>query len=58
MTHETDAMIRGEAELLALLAAGQASPHIGATFPLDETAAALRYVGDGNAIGKVVLAVR
>jgi NADPH2:quinone reductase len=58
MTHETDAMVRGEAELLALLAAGKASPHIGATFPLHETAAALRYVGDGNAIGKVVLAVR
>ena len=55
MTHETEAMIRGEAELLALLAAGKATPHIGASFPLDETAAALRYVADGHAIGKVVL---
>ncbi|MFM8303811.1 MAG: NADPH:quinone oxidoreductase family protein [Actinomycetota bacterium] len=58
MTKETAAMLRGEAELLTLLAAGRATPHVGATFPLEEAAAALRYVGDGNAIGKVVLAVR
>jgi NADPH2:quinone reductase len=58
MTHETDDMVRNEAELLALLAAGKASPHIGATFPLAETAAALRYVADGKAIGKVVVDVR
>ena len=32
-------------------------PHIGATFTLDEVAAALRYVADGRAIGKVVLDV-
>jgi NADPH2:quinone reductase len=30
-------------------------PHIGATFSLDEAAAALRYVADGRAIGKVLL---
>ena len=35
----------------------RAPPHIGATFPLDEAAAALRYVADGRAIGKVVLDV-
>ena len=33
------------------------SPHIGASFPLDDAAAALRYVADGRAIGKVVLDV-
>lgn len=58
MTHETADMNRNEAELLALLAAGKATPHIGASFPLDQAAAALRYVADGNAIGKVVLDVR
>lgn len=58
MTREPDAMARNEAELLALLAAGKASPHIGASFPLAETAAALRHVADGKAIGKVVLDVR
>lgn len=46
---------RDETELLELLAAGQALPHIGATFTLPETAAALRHVADGKAIGKVVL---
>lgn len=55
MTHETEAMARGEAELLALLAAGRATPHVGARFPLDDAAGALRYVADGKAIGKVVL---
>ena len=55
--HELDAMIRNESELLALLASGKATPHVGATFPLAETAAALRYVGDGHAIGKIVLDV-
>jgi NADPH2:quinone reductase len=58
MTHETEAMIRNEAELLARLAAGEVTPHIGATFPLEETAAALRVVADGHAIGKVIVDVR
>jgi NADPH2:quinone reductase len=58
MTHEPEAMLRNEGELLALLGEGKASPHIGAAFPLDETAAALRYVADGHAIGKVVVDVR
>jgi NADPH2:quinone reductase len=46
---------RNEAELTALLAAGRATPYIGARFPLDEVAAALRYVADRHAIGKVLL---
>jgi NADPH2:quinone reductase len=54
-THQGEEMARNEAELLELLASGRAVPHIGATFPLDEAVAALRYVADGHAIGKVVV---
>ena len=43
---------------MELLASGRVTPHIGATFPLEEAAAALRYVADGRAIGKVILDVR
>jgi NADPH2:quinone reductase len=57
-THHRDEVRRNEAELLELLAAGRAVPHIGASFPLEDTAAALRFVADGAAIGKVVLDVR
>ena len=53
-----DVMARNDAELLDLFAAGSVAPHIGATFSLDEAAAALRYVADGHAIGKVVLDLR
>ena len=42
---------------MELLAAGRAVPHIGATFALDDAAAALRLVADGKAIGKVVIDV-
>jgi NADPH2:quinone reductase len=48
---------RDERELSELLASGRAAPHIGATFELENAAAALRYVADGKAIGKVVLAL-
>ena len=34
---------------------GRVVPHIGAPFSLDDAAAALRYVADGQAIGKVVI---
>jgi NADPH2:quinone reductase len=57
-THQPAARARDEAELLALLADGRAFPHIGARFGLDDAAAALRYVADGRAIGKVVIDVR
>ena len=56
-THVPDEMDRNERELLDLLASGRAAPHIGATFPFDDVAAALRYVADGNAIGKVVIEI-
>ena len=46
---------RNEEELTDLLVSGRVSPHIGATFPLAETASALRLVADGQAIGKVLI---
>jgi NADPH2:quinone reductase len=46
---------RNQRELLELLASGRVVPHIGASFDLADTAAALRYVADGRAIGKVVI---
>jgi NADPH:quinone reductase len=56
-THAAAEMHRNDVELLELLRSGQALPHIGASFRLEEAAAALRYVGDGKAIGKVVLEI-
>jgi NADPH2:quinone reductase len=56
-THRPVELERNDRELLDLLAAGRAVPHIGAQFDLDDAAAALRYVADGRAVGKVVLEV-
>jgi NADPH2:quinone reductase len=53
--HQPEEMVNNEVELLELLVTGQARPVIGATFDLNEVAEALRLVGDGQAIGKVVL---
>ncbi|MFZ0832949.1 MAG: NADPH:quinone oxidoreductase family protein [Mycobacterium sp.] len=50
-----DEFQRNEDELADLLVSGRVSPHIGATFPLTETASALRLVADGQAIGKVLI---
>jgi NADPH2:quinone reductase len=55
ITHAPDAAARNETELLELLATGRALPHIGARFAFDDVAAALQYVADGRAVGKVVL---
>jgi NADPH2:quinone reductase len=57
VTHEPDAVARNEAELAELLVSGRTVPHIGASFALDEVAAALRHVAEGRAIGKVVIDV-
>jgi NADPH2:quinone reductase len=57
VTHSPDEFRRGEEELAGLLASGRIVPHIGASFGLDETAAALRLVADGQAVGKVVIDV-
>ena len=48
---------RNEQELMQLLRSGQVTPHISASFGLAETADALRHVGSGQAVGKVVLDV-
>jgi NADPH2:quinone reductase len=56
-THSAEEMARNEGELMALLAAGRVTPHIGARFTLADAAAALRHVADGRAIGKVILDV-
>ncbi|MEZ0052377.1 NADPH2:quinone reductase [Mycobacterium sp. MAA66] len=46
---------RNEHELRELLSSGAVRPHIGAEFALTDTAAALRMVADGKAIGKVLI---
>jgi NADPH2:quinone reductase len=48
---------RNHQELLELLASHRVLPHIGAAFDLAGTAAALRCVADGRAVGKVVIDV-
>jgi NADPH:quinone reductase len=54
-THAPDELAHNEAELAALLASGTVEPHIGARFPLERTAEALRLVADGGAVGKVLI---
>jgi NADPH2:quinone reductase len=55
ITRFPEELRRNEAELIDLLATGKVVPHIGASFTLDEVAAALQHVADGKAIGKVVI---
>ncbi|KIU17214.1 NADPH:quinone oxidoreductase family protein [Mycolicibacterium llatzerense] len=52
-----DEFRRNRSELADLLAGGQVVPHVGAVFPLDDAAQALRLVADGKAIGKVLIEV-
>jgi NADPH2:quinone reductase len=56
-THRGQEMVRNDAELMELLAQGKAKPLIGATFDLADTAAALRQMADGGAVGKILLQV-
>ena len=56
-TNAADELRRNEEELTDMLATGRVVPHIGAAYPLDDVAAALRQVADGQAIGKVVIDV-
>jgi NADPH2:quinone reductase len=51
----SDEFARNERELHELLTTGRVAPHVGATYPLADTAAALRHVADGRAIGKVLI---
>ena len=55
--HCPDELRRNDDELFALLAEGQVSPHLGATFALDEVVAALELVAGGRVVGKVILEV-
>jgi NADPH2:quinone reductase len=55
--HHPDELQRNDAELDGWLASGEAAPHIGARFPLDEVADALTLVASGRAVGKVVLEI-
>ncbi|MBM7459236.1 NADPH2:quinone reductase [Rhodococcus coprophilus] len=52
---DPDEYRRNEEELVDLLLSGRAVPHIGAGYPLEDAALALRHVADGRAIGKVVV---
>ncbi|KRE34818.1 NADPH:quinone oxidoreductase [Mycobacterium sp. Soil538] len=49
---------RTEEEMRTLLTDRRVVPHIGAVYPLTETAAALRHVADGRAVGKVLIDLR
>ena len=53
--HRAEELQRNDDELDALLRDGRVRPHVGATFALDDVAAALSTVGDGEAVGKVVI---
>jgi NADPH2:quinone reductase len=55
MTRVPDLAARDEAELMALFAEAKVRPHIGRRYTLDDVVGALTHVGDGKAIGKVVL---
>lgn len=55
--HAPEEFRRNEADLSKLLAEGRVVPHVGASFPLADVAAALRFVADGKAIGKVIVDV-
>lgn len=48
---------RDLAELNELFATGKVTPYIGARFPLADAAAAVRYVADRKAVGKVIIDV-
>jgi NADPH:quinone reductase len=56
-TNSAGEMARNEGELMDHFTAGRVVPHVGAAFPLDDVAAALRHVADGRAIGKVLIEV-
>jgi NADPH:quinone reductase len=56
-TDYPDQALRDTAELQQMFDDGRVRPYIGARFPLQHAAEALRYVTDRKAIGKVVLDV-
>jgi NADPH:quinone reductase len=54
-TNAPELLARDRRELDELFSSGRISPHVCATYGLDDVAAALRHVGDRRAIGKVIL---
>jgi NADPH2:quinone reductase len=54
-TRRAEEYRRNDQELMQRLASHSAFPHIGASFTLRETPAALRWVADGRAVGKVLI---
>jgi NADPH2:quinone reductase len=57
VANEPDAYARNEAELSALVESGAIVPLIGASFALDDVVEALQLVGDGAAVGKVIIEI-
>ena len=55
VANEPEAYGRNEAELSALVESGGIVPLIGASFQLEQVVDALRLVGDGRAVGKVII---
>lgn len=58
LLHAPDELRRNEAELREMFAERRIAPHVGASFPLDDAATALRHVAEGEAIGKALIDVR
>ncbi|BBY96687.1 NADPH:quinone oxidoreductase family protein [Mycolicibacterium fallax] len=54
-TDHPEEAARDTAELHEMFAAGRIAPHIGARFPLAEAGAAIRFVADRRALGKVIV---
>ena len=55
--HHAEAAHEARATLAGWLAAGRIAPYVGARFPLERTAEALRLVADRRALGKVVIEI-
>ena len=58
LEHEPQLKGAVHAELVRMIEAGHVAPLVGAEFPLDRAADALREIADRHAVGKVVLVVR
>jgi len=54
---ETETTFVGNARLKALFAAGAFRPRIDRTYPLEQVVDALKWVDEGHAKGKVIVAV-
>lgn len=57
VTQSLKPMCERQADLVALIEAGQVTPALDRTYPLSETRAAIVYVAGGHAHGKVVITI-